>query len=379
MAIFNGGNGNDIFNGEDGDDVLNGFGGNDTLNGGDGDDILNGGDGGDVLDGGGGVDTLTGGAGVDIYYVDNPLDVVVEEENGGRADRVIINRVINNVTDASEGVNYTLAANVEMLQILGGGNNVNINATGNELNNFLVGNNYQNSLFGLDGNDALEGLGGGDFLYGGAGNDIYRISDATDTITEDVDAGIDTVESKISFTLGANLENLTLYKNPQSPQDDPLDGIGNKLDNTITGNDSTNILSGKRGNDTILGEGGIDLIVGGVGDDILTGGDGADAFYRWRSGTGVDTITDFQVGEDKLYFSARGFGGDLVGVGVLSELTQEQFTLGTAATTQSDRFIYDTDTGNLFFDIDGTGDIAQVQIATLSSGLALSNTDISIF
>jgi Ca2+-binding RTX toxin-like protein len=379
MTIFNGGNGNDIFNGEDGDDVLNGFGGNDTLNGGDGDDILNGGDGGDVLDGGDGVDTLTGGAGVDIYYVDNPLDVVVEEENGGRADRVIINRVINNVTDASEGVNYTLAANVENLQILGGGNNVNINATGNELNNFLVGNNYQNSLFGLDGNDALEGLGGGDFLYGGAGNDIYRIIDATDTITEDVDAGIDTVESKISFTLGANLENLTLYKNPQSPQDDPLDGIGNKLDNTITGNDSTNILSGKRGNDTILGEGGVDLIVGGVGDDILTGGDGADAFYRWRSGTGVDTITDFQVGEDKLYFSARGFGGDLVGFGGLSELTQEQFTLGTAATTQSDRFIYDTDTGNLFFDIDGTGDIAQVQIATLSSGLALSNTDISIF
>ena len=379
MTIFDGGNGNDLLNGGDDDDILNGFGGNDTLEGYGGDDQLFGDDGNDGLDGGTGVDTLTGGAGSDHYYVDNPLDVVVEEEKGGRADRVIINRVINNVTDASEGVNYTLAANVEMLQILGGGNNVNINATGNELNNFLVGNNYQNSLFGLDGNDALEGLGGGDFLYGGAGNDIYRIIDATDTITEDVDAGIDTVESKISFTLGANLENLTLYKNPQSPQDDPLDGIGNKLDNTITGNDSTNILSGKRGNDTILGEGGIDLIVGGVGDDILTGGDGADAFYRWRSGTGVDTITDFQVGEDKLYFSARGFGGDLVGVGVLSELTQEQFTLGTAATTQSDRFIYDTDTGNLFFDIDGTGDIAQVQIATLSSGLALSNTDISIF
>jgi Ca2+-binding RTX toxin-like protein len=237
MAIFDGGNGNDTLNGGDGDDILNGFGGNDTLNGGDGDDILNGGDGNDVLNGGAGVDTLTGGAGIDTYYVDNPLDVVVEEENGGRVDRVIIN-----VTNASEDVNYTLAANVENLQILGGGvNNVNINATGNELNNFLVGNMYQNSLFGLDGNDVLEGLGGGDLLYGGAGNDIYRISDATDTITEDVDAGIDTVESKISFTLGANLENLTLYKNPQfpgspPPQDDPLDGRGNKLDNIIIGN-----------------------------------------------------------------------------------------------------------------------------------------------
>ena len=137
MAIFDGGNGND------------------TLNGGDGDDILNGGDGNDVLNGGAGVDTLIGGAGNDTYYVDNPLDVVVEEENGGRVDKVIIN-----VTNGSEDVNYTLAANVEILQILGGGvNNVKINATGNERNNFLVGNDYQNFLFGLDGNDTLEGLG----------------------------------------------------------------------------------------------------------------------------------------------------------------------------------------------------------------------------
>jgi Ca2+-binding RTX toxin-like protein len=377
MAIFNGGNGNDPLNGGDDDDILNGFGGNDTLNGGNGNDQLFGGDGNDVLDGGAGVDTLTGGADNDTYYVDNPLDIVVEEENGGRVDKVIIN-----VTNGSEDVNYTLAANVEILQILGGGvNNVKINATGNERNNFLVGNDYQNFLFGLDGNDTLEGLGGGDFLYGGAGNDIYRISDATDTITEGVDAGIDTVESKISFTLGKNLEKLTLYKNPQfpgspPPQDDPLNGIGNELDNTIIGNNASNVLSGKQGNDTLLGERGDDRIVGGIGEDILTGGDGADRFYRWRSGTGVDTITDFQVGEDLLYFSAKGFGGDLVKGGVLA---QEQFTLGTSATTESNRFIYDTGTGNLFFDIDGTGDIAQVQIATLSSGLALSNTDISIF
>jgi Ca2+-binding RTX toxin-like protein len=381
-----GGSGNDTLEGNSidnllqggaGDDSLNGGAGNDTLEGGSGNDQLFGGDGNDVLDGGAGVDTLSGGAGNDTYYIDNPLDIVIEEENGGRVDKVSIN-----VTNGSEDVNYTLAANVEILQILGGGvNKVNINATGNELNNFLIGNYYQNFLFGLDGNDTLEGLGGSDFLYGGAGNDIYRISDATDTITEDVDAGIDTVESKISLTLGANLENLTLYKNPQfpgspPPQDDPLNGIGNELDNSITGNNANNILSGKQGNDTLLGEGGDDRIVGGIGEDILTGGDGADRFYRWRSGTGVDTITDFQVGEDLLYFSAKGFGGDLVKGGVLG---QEQFTLGTSATNESNRFIYDTDTGNLFFDIDGTGDIAQVQIATLSSGLALSNTDIFIF
>ncbi len=79
---------------------------------------------------------------------------------------------------------------------------------------------------------------------------------------------------------------------------------------------------------------------------------------------GIDTV------ESKIIIHVSGDFG---------ELTQEQFTLGTAATTQSNRFIYDSDTGNLFFDIDGTGDIAQVQIATLSSGLAMTNADIFIF
>jgi Ca2+-binding RTX toxin-like protein len=60
-------------------------------------------------------------------------------------------------------------------------------------------------------------------------------------------------------------------------------------------------------------------------------------------------------------------------------LSAKQFTLGTGSTTSSDRFIYDSDTGNLFFDIDGIGDIAQVQIANLSSGLAMTNADIFIF
>jgi Ca2+-binding RTX toxin-like protein len=237
----------------------------------------------------------------------------------------------------------------------------------------LVGNERDNVLIGGDGDDTLRG-GGGDTLDGGAGNDTYYVSPNA-TIVEGVDAGIDTVISSYSsWTLQANLENLTLGGTVGG--DNPINGIGNELDNTITGNDSNNILSGKQGNDTLLGGGGDDRIVGGIGDDILTGGDGADRFYRWRSSTGVDTITDFQVGEDRLCFSARGFGGDLVKGGVLGE---EQFSLGISATNESNRFIYDTDTGNLFYDVDGTGDSEQVQIATLSSGLALSNTDIFIF
>ncbi len=371
MATQNGNDENNYLVGADEDDILNGFGGDDLLEGAGGNDQLFGGDGSDTLNGGAGADTLTGGAGGDFYLIDNLLDVIVEEVNGGR-DSVITT------------VSYTLGETLENLYIQG--DTDDIDGTGNELDNYIEGSIFRNTLFGLDGDDTLEGLGGGDLLYGGMGNDTYRIFYANDSIIrdsiiEDVDAGTDSVLANISVTLWENVENLTLYKKPQnpdypSPPDDPLNGTGNELDNTITGNNAKNVLSGKRGNDTLLGEGGNDRLVGGVGDDILTGGDGADRFYRWRSGTGVDTFTDFQVGEDLLYFSAKGFGGDLVSGGVLGE---EQFSLGTSATTESNRFIYNTDTGNLFFDIDGTGDRAQVQIANLSPGLALSNTDIYIF
>ena len=136
------------------------------------------------------------------------------------------------------------------------------------------------------------------------------------------------------------------------------------------------VMHGKDGNDTLLGQGGDDRIVGGRGNDSLTGGTGVDQFWRWRSTTGIDTITDFQVGIDKLYISARGFGGGLVGG---ASLSAAQFTLGTAATDSSDRFIYNSSTGALFFDVDGTGATAQVQIATLQTGLALTNADIRIF
>jgi Ca2+-binding RTX toxin-like protein len=61
-----------------------------------------------------------------------------------------------------------------------------------------------------------------------------------------------------------------------------------------------------------------------------------------------------------------------------SVLDESQFTLGTAATNTSDRFIYDNTTGALFFDVDGTGANQQVQIANLQAGLALNNTDIYI-
>jgi 3-phytase/alkaline phosphatase D len=178
------------------------------------------------------------------------------------------------------------------------------------------------------------------------------------------------LQSSVTTTLPASEANLTLTGT------DNINGIGNELDNIIAGNDANNTLRGRFGNDTLLGNAGSDRIVGGLDNDLLTGGEGADRFFRGYSTTGVDTITDFQVNEDKLCFSASGFGGELVGHTMLSSA---QFAIGSIAADTSDRFIYDSQTGSLFFDADGTGAIEQVQVATLSTGLAMTHNDIFIF
>ena len=117
-------------------------------------------------------------------------------------------------------------------------------------------------------------------------------------------------------------------------------------------------------------------LIGGLGNDTLTGGDGADRFVRWYSRTGIDTITDFDVTEDSLYVSAKGFGGDLVDRGAI---TPEQFALGSSASDSNTSFIYDQSTGSLFFDVDGTGSQDQIQIAQLQPGLSMTNENIVVF
>ncbi len=193
-------------------------------------------------------------------------------------------------------------------------------------------------------------------------------------------AGVEGVrQSGLSFFEGIGLILGTL----DPSQDNYL--VGDDQDNTayglagndtILGNGGRDVLFGGTGNDSITGGAGRDKLVGGIGDDILTGGAGADLFLRWRINTGIDSITDFQVGVDTLCFSARGFEGDLVSGSVLAE---DQLSIGTGAVDTNTRFIYDDMTGGLFFDADGTGAIEQVQLATLSPGLAMTNASIYIF
>ena len=93
---------------------------------------------------------------------------------------------------------FTLGADVENLTLTGIGA---IDGTGNELNNSLTGNSAAN---------VLSGGAGVDTMLGGAGDDTYVVDDVGDVVTEQANAGIDTVQSSLTYTLGANVENLTL-------------------------------------------------------------------------------------------------------------------------------------------------------------------------
>lgn len=161
-----------------------------------------------------------------------------------------------------------------------------------------------------------------------------------------------------------------------SPIAQPITLIGTQTADTLTGGRGNDLLSGKRGNDRLIGGAGNDILVGGIEADTLTGGAGADRFLHWYSKTAIDTITDFQVGEDSFCVSTKGFGGGLVSG---AAITVAQFMIGSSASDSSDRFIYNSSTGGLFFDVDGTGSSQQIQIAQLQTGLNMTNNNIVVF
>ncbi|HMW77920.1 MAG TPA: M10 family metallopeptidase, partial [Rhodocyclaceae bacterium] len=233
---------------------------NNTLTGNGLANTLDGGAGDDLLDGKAGADLLIGGLGDDTFVIDNPGDAVVEALDAG-TDLVKVART-------TPGGTFTLADNVENATLV---NAVAFNLTGNALNNTLTGNGLANVLDG--------GLGA-DALIGGLGNDTYVIDDAGDTITDT--GGVDTVKSSLAFTLGVNLENLTLTGTAD------LDGTGNGLANLILGNSGANVLDGG------AGDGKVDTLKGGDGHDTyrvdLTAANGFQDVVAEALNQGTDTV-----------------------------------------------------------------------------------------
>jgi trimeric autotransporter adhesin len=241
-----------------GPDLINGTPANDTLVGLAGNDTINGGAGNDRLDGGSGADRLAGGTGDDVYVVDDVADTVIEVTGEG--------------TDMVESsVTWSLPTHVEHLVLIG---SAAINGTGNASANRITGNATAN---------LLDGAAGADTLLGGAGDDTYIVDASADVVTENAGEGLDTIRSTVTWTLGSNLENLTLTGTAA------INGTGNTLANIVTGNSAANRLTGGAGDDTLDGAAGNDTLVGGTGNDTYAVDSSSDVTTE-NAGEGTDTV-----------------------------------------------------------------------------------------
>jgi Ca2+-binding RTX toxin-like protein len=304
---------------------------------------------------------------------------------------------------------------------------INGDTGGTDGDDHLVGTSGPDTITGLDGNDTLEGLAGDDLLeggddadliVGGEGNDTLR-SDGNGSLPEEDDApdtldgglgddvywvdyfdttlpdpgGIDTVVAVLTdWTLGPGLENLDLWDDVGTA----LDGTGNELDNIIWGATEGGTLRGMGGNDLLIsrnvhdggalegGDGNDTLhggedgrLNGGAGNDILNGS-GVFEFSVSPGAANADRLGDFDSGFDTI----RLDGNAHVNAGQSGFFTDgdSRFAANSSGTAQdaSDRVIYNTTTGELWYDVDGSGAGARQLIATLEGAPTLVATDIEI-
>ena len=167
-----------------------------------------------------------------------------------------------------------------------GGSNDDI-ITGNLIDNRILGGAGNDTIYGKEGFDTIIGEDGDDTMIGGQDYDDYYVDSKGDEVIEELNAGTDTVNSAVDYTLTANVENLYLLDYNLNPP--PVFGTGNNLHNTITGNNANNILDGREGNDTLIGDEGNDTLIGWSGADTMSGGIGDDTYMVENVG---DVVTE---------------------------------------------------------------------------------------
>lgn len=408
-----GGDGDDQIDGKAGDDKLNGEAGNDTLTGGTGNDVL------------------TGGTGDDVYDVDSQEDVIVELLNQGNDT---IRTALSNFTlrHNVENLAYTgrgpakLTGNTLDNMITGGrdadtldgggGNDILIGGLGNDryrIHEVVGGNDTIIDSGGADGLDWIDY--GRDYLMdmsrvGVQGRDLaitFRdISSENLLQTTTVKGqfstlgrlGLSSVETfygveynnggdlvyggpVLKFTGGliGNADNNIIVGYAKTDRIDGRSGsdvifAGDGNDN-VRGGIGDDVISGGYGNDVLFGDAGNDQLRGDAGNDTLTGGTGADEFwfrFALNSTSNVDTITDFQSGQDKICLSTQLFHS------LNGQISENNFLINQngQATDADDRLIFNTNNKTLYYDGDGVGGAASIAFVTLMGTGSLNLGDI---
>jgi Ca2+-binding RTX toxin-like protein len=258
----------------------------------------------------------------------------------------------------------------------GYGNDLVVGYAGNDT---LFGDQGGDELWGGLGNDWLDGGVGADAMLGNSGNDTYVVDSAYDVVNESVSGsnGVDTVRSSISFNLANTARVLGAVENLTLLGSGGISGTGNALSNVIIGNAGSNVLNGAAGNDTLIGGAGTDVLYGGAGNDTLAGGAGYDYFVFNtvpNASNNIDRISDFNVVQDTIRLENAVMPGLGSHVGTLSSAAFWKSTTGLAH-DGNDRVVYETDTGWLNYDSNGSSAGGAVHIALLNPNLALSYAD----
>ncbi|MFI0849625.1 hypothetical protein [Mesorhizobium sp. IMUNJ 23232] len=276
-------------------------------------------------------DVLRGLGGDDRYTIHNAATIVVEAEGGGF-----------DTIEYYGLADFTLSSgsHVEMVSL----SSRALNLTGNELGQTLFGNAYDN---------ILNGAGGADTMAGRGGDDIYYVDNIHDNIQDEgIRDGVDRVATTVSWQLlGGAIE----FLNTTS--------LNGTKDINLSGNNYAQKIVGNAGDNRLDGKGGLDTLVGYKGDDTFV--------LSWTGPYHSPTIADFTSGEDLIELRSLSFSlpSGALGAGVFRANTTG------LAEGASDRIIYDTDDGMLYYDPDGSGAYSKVLIAKFVGLPALASSD----
>src|SRR5436190_1563994 len=220
----------------------------------------------------------------------------------------------------------------------------------------LAGGDGPNQISGLGGNDYLNGGAGADTLSGNGGDDIFIVDNAGDVTVEASGQGRDVVYASVNYSLaaGSHIEVLSTISQAAATA---MTLIGNELVNEIYGNAGANSMNGGAGADYLMGYGGSDNF----------------AFTTALGGGNIDQIADFNAAADTILLDDAVFAALPAGA-----LNANAFVVGTTAQDSTDRIVYDSATGNLYYDADGSGAGAAVLFATLVGHPTITASDFTV-
>ena len=385
--------------------------GNDVVNGSIYDDNLMGSDGVDTINGGSGSDTISYryynsaitvnlGLGSATPFSGTTTLISIENVEGSRyADNLIGSNGANtfqgfagnDVIDGKGGVDtaiYRDASSAVIVDLTAG------TATGGAGSDTLisienvVGSRFNDTLTGSSANNTFDGFLGDDIIDGRGGFDTVDYSLAVRAVNVNLTTGV--------VSGGAGADTLTSIEAARgSVFADAITGnsganrlLGNEGNDTLRGGSGNDILDGGSGNDRLdggsgndrlIGGSGNDRLLGGLGNDTLTGGSGRDTFVfntALNASTNVDRIIDFSVADDTIWLE----NSVMTALGAAGTLASGAFVRNTSGLAQdaSDRIIYESDTGNLYYDSNGNAAGGSVLIGVLGTNLLLTHDDFSI-